>query len=235
MSSTPSDGSSPLILIRHTLCRGMGTGLQRAPANGQAERSFPATFPAFGAAQPALRQAARHGMASVAPDLAALPHATWPQPTPWPAQRYPVHPSAEARSAAASPPGQPTDRHSAYPPQECQPETRLTRQPADRHTIRAPHEYQPATAAGTVHELTGRAASLSDKTTQCPEGVDRQTQTESPEPDRLPASRCKHPTITILFVTLPASGSRHRKLSCRGLASLRSFLHAASVRPQFCP
>ncbi|BDA49486.1 probable centrosomal protein of 295 kDa at N-terminal half [Coccomyxa sp. Obi] len=188
-AAAPSAPSNPALQP----LRGMGTGSQQAPAERPEERHFHATSPSFGAAQPALCQAAWHG--TVAPNLAALPHATWPQPTPWPAQRHPMYTSTEAHSAAASLPSQFTDRHSAWPPLECQPATtRPTCQPADRRSLKTSHEYQPAAAAaGVTHEPTGRVASLADKMTQCPEVVDRQTQTESPEPDRLPASRVPRP------------------------------------------
>ena len=155
------------------------------------ERHFAATCPGFAAPPPLL-----------VPNLAALPHATWP----WPAERH--------SSTAAQPPsgqGQPADRHRAYTPREYQPAAAwLSQQPANRGSMQPPHERQPAAAAaGAMHEPDGRSASLADKTTQWPECVDRQTQTEPPEPDTLPASRCKKIPASCNLVVLPASRGMH--------------------------
>ena len=169
------------------------------------ERHFAATCPGFAAPPPLL-----------VPNLAALPHATWP----WPAERH--------SSTAAQPPsgqGQPADRHRAYTPREYQPAAAwLSQQPANRGSMQPPHERQPAAAAaGAMHEPDGRSASLADKTTQWPECVDRQTQTEPPEPDTLPASRCKKSQHhVILLYSLP-----HGACILRWVGTVAQLLHIA--------
>ncbi len=82
----------------------------------------------------------------VVPDFSALPRATWPQPTPWPAEAQSHH---------------------------------------------HPREPVAQTAVSRLGEGIKERARRADKTTQC--CVDRQTQTESPEPRRQPACRVPRP------------------------------------------
>ena len=128
---------------------------QGAEERDHCERRFAGTGPSLAALQP-----------TMAPDFAALPRATWPQPTPWHA--HALSSAVQLQEAVGG-----------------KQEIGMCQETGSRHV--------PAAAAARMCDAEDMAAGRADKTTQCPEGVDRQTQTESPEPRRQPACRVPRP------------------------------------------
>lgn len=175
---------------------------QGAEERDHCERRFAGTGPSLAALQPTL-----------APDFAALPRATWPQPTPW--RTHALSSAQQLQEAVGG-----------------KQETGKCQETGSGHV--------PAAAAARMRDAEDMAAGRADKTTQCPEGVDRQTQTESPEPRRQPACRVPRPQqltqrpVSSNFHQRPVSSNLHQR-SQYPVSASPAASPVAAERPALAP